>query len=174
MICAADFSSTELVSGLERDLPVARVPGDDFGSLGSLYGSVNIYWFPTQRYPLPCDSWLAEHMATPEECIAGVRKAFSEYESEWCGAEMRPVIRESLSAAEQEKFDAEGWLPFLNLDGVYINASADVLSLDIDCDIDYNLSEHGIRILRVKKDWKFGYAGDDMEYFWDWNEPAGA
>ena len=123
---------------------------------------------PTRKEPVPTDHWLREHFPTAVQCLGGFRTAFEQYVNDCCGKQMRDELFRDLTGSHLEAFRKDGWLPFTIPDPIYINAEAKVIAFQCVCHIDYNLEEHGVEISWRDGNWKFGYVGDNMEYFHYW------
>ena len=130
------------------------------------YDEVSVFWISTEEFPTPDDLWMREHFPSIDEIVTGIETAFHEYYDEWCGRQMEQEILSSLAGEKLERFRARKWLAFLAIDSLFIQPTNNIIWLDVDVDgdLDYNLDEHGVSIMRVNGRWRFGYSGDQMEY----------
>lgn len=147
----------------------SAMPTQDLVKLGRSmmqYDEVEVFWIATNTYPKPDAKWMLENFPSADEIILGIETAFDEYYREWCGLQMELEILKTLTGDRLQAFQKRKWLDFIAIGQIFIHPDTGVIwmIIDIDDELDYNLSEHGVRVLRVNGDWKFGYSGDELEY----------
>ena len=147
----------------------SSMPTQDLVKLGPSvlrYEEVMVFWIATTKYPEPDAKWLLEHFPSADEIVRGIETAFDEYYNEWCGQQMEQEILKTLSGDRLQAFKKRKWLDFVAVDQIFIHPDNGVIWLivDVDSELDYNLSEHGVRVLRVDGEWKFGYSGAECDY----------
>jgi hypothetical protein len=148
-----------------------------FGIIGlhchSVFEDVDILWLSTKKHRRPCDRWLTKHFPSLDHLIAGFRKAFEQYRTEFCGEAMHTEMLKSLSGNTREAFLRDGWLPFVSISSVRINPDEEAIGFRCTSVYEeYNLFEHEIAIVIHQGKWEFGYAGDETHYFHDWSGPV--
>lgn len=151
----------------------AEIPRKDWGVIGSEYNSVfehtTVLWLSTVLNRRPSDRWLSKSFPSASGIVTGFGLAFEEYRKNWCGEEMRSVMLDVLENDKREAFLKNAWLPFINISEIRINPDERAISFRCSSVTEeYNLSEHGIVILKHNDNWEFGYSSDDSQYFEDW------
>lgn len=171
MLTSRDFRPCD-ANESDLDIPLFKstMPSSALAEIGPsvlAYDEINVFWLPTSRFPEPDDDWLKTHFPTAAQICSGIRMAFDEYHDGWCGRSMVPEIQQKLTGDQLERFQNDRWISFLAVDSIFINPTENVIWLqtDFDYDIDSNLEEHGVSIMRIDGHWKFGYGGDGGEYF---------
>jgi hypothetical protein len=177
MLTASDFTETDDdYEGYGYAIASAQIKTAPFLPIGkadkSRYKKVDVQWLRTKRFDLPDDKWLSMHFPVPDDCVSGFTAAFTEYHDRWCGKQMREEILRTAEGERRRIFEAQGWIPFVSISTIKINADANLISYDcnIVSDLDYNLDEHGICIIKKDAAWKFGYGCEDMGYFSYWED----
>lgn len=152
VIYNSEFSTQELIK---------------LGQAAILYDEVEVFWIATTEHPLPDADWMLKNFPSATEIVRGIEIAFDEYYNEWCGRQMEQEILNSLTGERLQAFKKRKWLDFIAVEQLFIHPTSGVvwLIIDVDNELDYNLSEHGVRVLRVDGNWRFGYSGDEWDYF---------
>jgi hypothetical protein len=130
---------------------------------------IDVYLFPVD-YAAPIDEeWLTTRFPSdPCKLSDQFKEAFGQYCGEgWCGADMREDVVSDLAQFESQEyadlFQTEGYVPFFQIQSIYLCQAIDSIVFSGRTEIDLNLLEHGIDIKLNCGKVTFGYAGEILE-----------